>query len=102
VATIVRNPNNICILNEIGNERCCLGRENECWIWDRRMGHMNFDNLVKISRKEALREIPEISKLASTMSSIVYMENIQEQNLDQRNTLQQRHWKLCTLIYVDQ
>jgi hypothetical protein len=51
VATTVRTPNNIYILNEIGKERCCLGRENESWLWHRRMGHMNFDNLVKISKK---------------------------------------------------
>jgi hypothetical protein len=29
VATKVRTPNNIYILNEIGKEICCLGRENE-------------------------------------------------------------------------
>jgi hypothetical protein len=28
VATIVRTPNNIYILNEIGKNRCFLGREN--------------------------------------------------------------------------
>jgi hypothetical protein len=33
----------------------------------RRMRHANFDNAVKISRKEAVREIPKISKPASTM-----------------------------------
>jgi hypothetical protein len=32
------------------------------------MGHMNFDILVKISRKEAVREIPEISKPTNTIS----------------------------------
>jgi hypothetical protein len=26
------------------------------------MGHINFDNLVKVSKKEAVREIPKISK----------------------------------------
>jgi hypothetical protein len=67
VATTVRTPNNIYILNEIGKEICFLGKENESWIWHRRMGHMNFDNLVKISKKEAVREMPEISKPASTM-----------------------------------
>jgi hypothetical protein len=74
VATIVGSPNNIYILNEIGKERCffgkercCLGKENESWIWHRRMGHMNFDNMVKISKKKAIKEMPEISKLARIM-----------------------------------
>jgi hypothetical protein len=67
VATTLSNPNNIYILNEIGKERCFLGRENERWIWHRRVGHMNFDNLVKITNKEAVREMHEVSKLGSTM-----------------------------------
>ena len=29
------------------------------------MGHINFDNLVKISKKEAVREIPKIAKPAN-------------------------------------
>jgi hypothetical protein len=31
------------------------------------MGHMNFENLVKISRKEAIKEMPEISKPTNTL-----------------------------------
>jgi hypothetical protein len=67
VATIIRTPNNIYILNEIGKERCFLGRKNESWLWHRRMGHMNFDNLVKVRKKEAVREMPEISKPSSAI-----------------------------------
>ena len=63
----IRNPNNIYILNEIGKEICFLGKEDESWIWHRRMGHMRFNNIVKISRKEVVREILEISNLANIM-----------------------------------
>jgi hypothetical protein len=31
------------------------------------MGHMHFDNLVKINRKEVLREMPKISNPTNTM-----------------------------------
>jgi hypothetical protein len=62
VATTIRTPNKIYILNEIGKESCFLGNENESWLWHRRMGQMNFENIVKIHRKEEVREIPEISK----------------------------------------
>ena len=62
VATVVRNPSNIYVLNEIGKEICCLGKDNESWIWYKRMGHINFDNLVKVSKKEVVREMPKISK----------------------------------------
>jgi hypothetical protein len=67
VATTIRTLNNIYVLNEIGKESCCLGKENESWLWHRRMGHMHFDNLVKINRKEAVREMPEISKPTNTL-----------------------------------
>jgi hypothetical protein len=67
MATIVRTPNNIYISNEIGKERCCLGKENESWIWHKRMGHVNFENLVKINKKEAVREIPKISNPTNTL-----------------------------------
>jgi len=104
VATTVRTPNNIYILNDIGKDRCFLGMENESRIWHIRMGHMNFDYLVKINRKEVVREMDEIkfqnqSVLCARTS---HMENKQELNSNQRNTLQKIHWKLCTLIYMDQ
>ena len=34
---------------------------NESWLWHRRLGHLNFDNLVKIS-KEVVRDLPKIVK----------------------------------------
>jgi hypothetical protein len=67
VATTIRTLNNIYVLNEIGKELCRLGNENESWLWHKRMGHMHFDNLVKINIKESVREILEISKLVNTL-----------------------------------
>jgi hypothetical protein len=58
VATIVRTSSNIFVLSEIGNEKCCLGKEDEVWLWHRRMGHIKFDNLVKLNKTEVIREIP--------------------------------------------
>jgi hypothetical protein len=61
VATTVRNSSNIYVLSEIGNEKFFLGKEDEFWLWHRRMGHINFDNLVKFKKKEAVGEIPQIT-----------------------------------------
>jgi hypothetical protein len=58
VATTVRTSSNIYVLSEIGNEKCCLGKEDESWLWHIRMGHMHFDNLVKVSKREAVKEMP--------------------------------------------
>jgi hypothetical protein len=51
VATDVRTSSNIYVLSEIGNEKFCLGKEDESCLWHRRMGHMHFDNLVKASKR---------------------------------------------------
>ena len=55
IATIARTSSNIYVLSEIGNEKCFLGKEDEAWLWKGRMGHINFDNLFKINRKEAVK-----------------------------------------------
>jgi hypothetical protein len=67
VATVVINPRNTYVLNEIGKERCCLGKYDEILIWHKRMGHINFDNIIKIKRKEEVREIIKISKLTNIL-----------------------------------
>jgi hypothetical protein len=46
IATAARTSSNIYVLSEIGNEKCCLRKEDESWIWHRRMVHIHFDNLV--------------------------------------------------------
>ena len=58
VATAARTSSNIYVLSEIGNEKCFIGKEDEIWLWNKRMGHMNFDNLVKFNKREAVREMP--------------------------------------------
>jgi transposase InsO family protein len=67
VGTAARTSNNIYVLSEIGNEKCCLGKEDESWLWHIRMGHMHFDNLVKVNKREAVREMPQIMKPTNTL-----------------------------------
>ena len=86
------------MLSEIGNEKCCLRKKDESWLWHRRMGHMHFDNLVKVSKREVVREIPQITKPTNTYASIVNKETKQRPGSNQRNIQQQNHWKLCILI----
>ena len=35
---------------------------DESWLWHRRLGHINFDNLVKVSNIEAVRNLRNIAK----------------------------------------
>jgi hypothetical protein len=67
IATTARTSSNIYVLSEIGNEKCFLGKEDESWLWHRRMGHIHFDNLVKFIKREEVREITQITKPTNTL-----------------------------------
>jgi hypothetical protein len=67
VSIAVRTSRNIYVLSEIGNEKCCLGKEYESWLWHTIMGHVHFDNLFKVNKREAAGEIPQITKPTNTL-----------------------------------
>lgn len=56
VATTSRSQNDIYVLDE-ATKACLLAKEDESWLWHKRMGHINFDNLVRRRQKEAVREM---------------------------------------------
>jgi hypothetical protein len=58
IAIAARTSSNIYVLSEIGNEKCCLGKEDESWLWHRIISQIHFDNLVKVNKKEVVREMP--------------------------------------------
>ena len=33
---------------------------DEIWLWNRRMGHLHFDNIIKVSKKESMIYFPKI------------------------------------------
>ena len=35
---------------------------DESWLWHKRTGHLKFDNIVKVSKKEAIRDLSKIVK----------------------------------------
>jgi hypothetical protein len=67
VANANRTPSNVYILNEVKADKCCMGQVKESWLWHRRMVHINFDNLVKLSKTQAVRDMPRISKPIDTI-----------------------------------
>ena len=95
VGIAVRTSNNIYVLSEIGNEKCFLGKKDESWLWHRRMGHMHFDNLVKVSKREAVKEMPQHfmqSRNQPTLyANIVNKESKHRPGSNQRNIQQQDH-----------
>jgi hypothetical protein len=85
IATTAITLSNIYVLSEIGNEKCCLGKEDESWLWHRRMGHIHFENLVKVSKEESIREIPRSRNQTTLYASIVNKESKQRPGSNQRN-----------------
>ena len=58
--TAVRTPSNVYIL-EI-EEQCYMSQVDQSMLWNRRMGHLNFYNIVKVSKKGVVRNLPKILK----------------------------------------
>ena len=101
-ATATRTPNNIYLLDKIESEKCHLGKEDESWIWHRRMGHIHFDNLVKICKNQAFRNILEVTNPLTLYVNTVSMENKQEYISRQKSIILQNLWSSFTLTYVNQ
>ena len=43
-------------------EQCYMSQIDEIFLWNRRMGNLKFDNLVKISKQGVVRNFPNIIK----------------------------------------
>jgi hypothetical protein len=61
VAKGIRTENNVYVLKE-NREECHLRKHDESWLWHRRLGHLNFDHLIKLKNLEAVKDLPRISK----------------------------------------
>jgi hypothetical protein len=61
VAKGIRTENNVYVLKE-NREECHLSKHDEIWLWHRRLGHLNFDHLIKLKNLEAVKYLPRISK----------------------------------------
>jgi hypothetical protein len=98
VGTAARTSNNIYVLSEIGNAKCCLGKEDEIWIWHRRMSHIILITLSKSEKEKQSEKCPRSRNQPTLYVSIVNKERKQRPGSNQRNIKKQDHWKLCTLI----
>jgi hypothetical protein len=47
VAKGIRIENNVYVLKE-DRQQCHLRKHDETWLWHRRLGHLNFDHLIKL------------------------------------------------------
>jgi hypothetical protein len=61
VAKGIRTENNVYVLKE-NREECHLRKHDESWLWHRRLGHLNFDHLIKLKNLEAVKYLLKIAK----------------------------------------
>jgi hypothetical protein len=61
IAKGIRIENNVYVLKE-DKEECHLSKYDEIWLWHRRLGHLNFDHLIKLRNNEAVKYLSKISK----------------------------------------
>ena len=67
IATDSRTSSNLYTLLEFLEGMCFMGQEEENWLWHKRLGHISFDNLIRISSKQAVRDISIIKKPTNNM-----------------------------------
>ena len=41
---------------------CFIAQVEEMWLWHKRSCHVNFNNIIKISKKKIVRGIPSLRK----------------------------------------
>jgi transposase InsO family protein len=54
-----RTPNNLYIFEE-GQQQCYLSKDDEHWLWHRRLGHISFSQIRKACKYQAVRDLPDI------------------------------------------
>ncbi|XP_043699838.1 uncharacterized protein LOC122650492 [Telopea speciosissima] len=69
VAASMRTSGNLYMLTNEMEGSCLFGQQDENWLWHKRLGHINFDNLVKISSKNVVRDMPKINKPVESICS---------------------------------
>jgi hypothetical protein len=57
-----RTSSNVYILDIKEEEECYMSQVDESWLWHKIMGHLSFKNMIKSSRKEAMKDMPKIIK----------------------------------------
>jgi hypothetical protein len=60
VAKGIRIENNVYVLKE-EKEECHLSKYDESWLWNMRLGHLNFDHIIKLRNNGVVKYLPKIS-----------------------------------------
>lgn len=60
VIKYTRTPNNLYMLKG-GQQQCYLSKNDENWLWHRRLGHLSFSQIRKTCIFKVVHDLPDIS-----------------------------------------
>lgn len=61
-----RTESNVYIIEE-NNEACHISKIEESWLCNRILRHINFDHVIKLRKREVVRDFPTIKNPPNTM-----------------------------------
>jgi hypothetical protein len=100
VAKGIREKKNVYVLNE-EKEECHLSKYDESWLWHRRLGHLNFDHIIKLRNNGEVKDLPKISKPYDSVCKPCHIGNLTRTEFKSKNfpstekPLQLVHMDLC-------
>ena len=62
VGTVKQTKGNLFYLG-LNESSCFIAQVEEIWLWHKRLCHVNFDNLITISKNKRVRGIPSLRKI---------------------------------------
>eukprot|EP00253_Pinus_taeda_P003057 PITA_03057 len=65
-----RTQNNLYILKG-GQQQCYLSKNDESWLWHKRLGHLSFSQIRKACRFQEVRDLPDINIPENTIENHV-------------------------------
>lgn len=79
---------------------CFYAKIDDTWLWHKRFCHVNFDNLIKISKKHRVRGLPSLEKLENAMCQECQMgkmtrSNFTSKSYTSKGILDLEHIDLC-------
>jgi hypothetical protein len=96
----IRRENNVYVLKE-EKEECHLSKYDESWLWHRRLGHLNFDHIIKLRNNGAVKDLSKISKPYDSVCKPCQIGNLTPTQFKSKNfplvekPLQLVHMDLC-------
>ena len=84
---------------------CLVVKLDDVWLWNKRLCHVNFDNLISISKMKKVKGLPKLKKLDNTMCKQCQLgkmtkSSFKSKTYTSKKVLELVHTNLCGLIEV--